>query len=835
MPGIREILEGIARPLEYATRNAGANLAVIRDLERAFSGALHEAFPHADPGQKALIKRMLELVRGFDALPIDEKKRRIAEFAAIRQRLATGDHVPGTGDGGPGTTDRGPPSDSQPSDSVLSPQSPVLNVPAPAFRLPPSACRLDTPIKFVKGVGPAVAEKLAARRIFTVGDALTFFPRAYEDRRRLLKTTGLRDKETATVIGKVITRGQAGPRVWEMVIGDGHGYLTLKWFHFNRSLLKRLTGEFSVGDTVVACGKVSVYRGQFQVVHPTLRKAEAFEEDDLNYRRIVPLYPKVEGITEGHLLRIMARAVEDYSGAIVETLPDSLRAARGLIGRADAVREIHFPPADSDFAALETMRAAPRRRLAYEEYFFLQLGLAMRKARSEAEPGIAFRVDGRPEDVLRGVVPFELTAAQKRALREVAADMQRPAPMNRLLQGDVGSGKTAVAFAAMLIAVGNGCQAAMLAPTEILAGQHLRNLRAYSEGRQSIALLTGAVRGAEREEVLSGIASGRVNIVVGTHAVLEEQVEFGRLGLAVIDEQHRFGVMQRAEIRRKGRNPDILVMTATPIPRTLAMSLYGDLDLSVIDELPPGRKPVATRVFYDGQQKKCHEVMEREIAAGRQCYVVYPLVEESEKVDLKDATRMADEFRSRVFPGRRVGLLHGRMKDDEKDAVMSEFKSGRLDILVSTTVIEVGVDVSNATVMVVEHAERFGLSQLHQLRGRVGRGADRSYCLLVARYRRSEEAERRLRIMEKTNDGFAIAEEDLAIRGPGEFIGTRQSGLPDLQMTGLTLDSQLLSQARGDAFEIVRRDPDLKAPGNRMLKDGLAAAWGTGIDLSKVG
>lgn len=828
MPLVREILEGIARPLEFAAKNDGANLGVIRDLERTLSETLKEALPHADPVEKALVERMLELVRGFDALSLERKKSHIAVVAEIHRRLMAGGLEPAPGDGHPGAPDRGPPAGKQPPDAVISHQS---SVPGASTH----ASRLDTPIQFVKGVGPAVAEKLAARHIFTVGDALTFFPRAYEDRRRLLKTTELSDKETATVIGKVVTRGHAGPRVWETVISDGHGYLTLKWFHFNRNFLRRLTGEFSVGDTVVACGKVSVYRGQFQIIHPTLRKAEAFEEDDLNYRRIVPLYPKVEGVTEGHLLRIMSRVVEDYAGAVVETLPDGLRAARGLVGRVGAIREIHFPPADADFEALGTMRAPPRRRFAYEEFFFLQLGLALRKARCEAEPGIAFRVDGPPEEVLRGIVPFELTAAQKRALREIAGDMQRTAPMNRLLQGDVGSGKTAVAFAAMLIAVKNGFQAAMLAPTEILTAQHHRNLRAYSGGRQSIVLLTGAARGSEREEILSGVASGTVNIVVGTHAVLEEQVEFRRLGLAVIDEQHRFGVMQRAEIRRKGRSPDILVMTATPIPRTLAMSLYGDLDLSVIDELPPGRKPVATKVFYDGQQKKCHEIMEREIAAGRQCYVVYPLVEESEKIDLKDATRMADEFRSRVFPGRRIGLLHGRMKDDEKDAVMSEFKSGRMDVLVSTTVIEVGVDVPNATVMVVEHAERFGLSQLHQLRGRVGRGADRSYCLLVARYHRSEEAERRLRIMEKTNDGFAIAEEDLAIRGPGEFTGTRQSGLPDLQMTGLTLDSQILSQAREDAFAVVRADPELSAPEDRPLRENLSKSWGSRMDLTKVG
>jgi ATP-dependent DNA helicase RecG len=814
---VQEILEPIARPLDFATRNDCSALGALKDIERTLKPPLLIAMEPADPGEKQQIEIMIGLVSGIDAAALEEKKLRLGRFLKIYARLSSGEAA----------EEHGKPAGPTTGGADLRSKAPELTP--------------DTPVKYVKGVGPVVAEKLAAHGIHTVADALRFYPRAYEDRRNLKTIGELREKETATVLGTIVARGQAGRRAWEMVIKDDSGYLSLKWFHYNRNFLERLKDGFSSGDPVVVTGKTSFYRERPQIVHPEIRKAEAFEEDDLNYRRIIPIYPRIEGISEGHFLRIMQRVVEGASGRTVETIPTTVRSGRMLLGAAQAVREIHFPPDDSEMEGLETTRSAPRRRLAYEEYFFLQLGLALRKSRSESVPGIAFSVEGDAAELLRGIVPFELTAAQKRVIREIAADMARPSPMNRLLQGDVGSGKTAVAFAAMIAAVKNGFQSAMLAPTEILAAQHLGSISRYAEGARlaglnlRVALLTASTKSSERTEILRRAAGGDLDIVVGTHAVLEDRVEFKSLGLAVIDEQHRFGVMQRAAIRRKGRSPDVLVMTATPIPRTLALSLYGDLDLSVIDELPPGRTPILTKVFFDGQQQKCFDMMEREIRSGRQCYVVYPLVEESEKSDLKDATRMSEEFRTRIFPHRRIGLLHGRMRDDEKSAVMSQFKSGTLDILVSTTVIEVGVDVPNASVMVVEHAERFGLSQLHQLRGRVGRGAARSYCLLVARYNRSEDAERRLRMMEKTSDGFAIAEEDLDIRGPGEFTGVRQSGLPDLMMTGLRLDSQLLSIAREDAFALVRRDPGLSKPENRGIREQVARAWADKLDLSSVG
>jgi ATP-dependent DNA helicase RecG len=484
-----------------------------------------------------------------------------------------------------------------------------------------------------------------------------------------------------------------------------------------------------------------------------------------------------------------------------ENLPAEIIKRHGLIPHLQAIAEIHFPPEDSLLSEYEMFRSRAHKRIIFEEFFWLSFALQLKRGERQKEPkGTVIELSGHLRERLYEMLPFKLTGAQDRVIRRIFDDMTSDAPMNRLVQGDVGSGKTIVAFMAMMLAVENGYQAALMAPTEILAEQHARNAaRIFGDSEYSIAMLTGSLRAAAKRKVHESIATGETQIVIGTHAVIQEAVQFENLGLAVIDEQHRFGVLQRAELRARGYNPDILVMTATPIPRSLAMTVYGDLDVSIIDEMPPGRTPVKTVVLGEDQRPGVYKGIERELALGRQVYVVYPLIEESEKVDLKAATIMFEELRDKIFPHRSVGLLHGKMKPAEKDEVMQLFVTGKLDILVSTTVIEVGVDVPNASLMVIEHAERFGLSQLHQLRGRVGRGADQSYCVLLTGDRKTAVAKERLGIMEETNDGFTIAEKDLEIRGQGEILGTRQSGIQNFRLANIVRDFEILEAARGDA------------------------------------
>jgi ATP-dependent DNA helicase RecG len=701
---------------------------------------------------------------------------------------------------------------------------------------------LKTSIRTIKGVGPKLAEALAKKGIVTVEDALYLLPNRYEDRRELKRIAELRPGNTeaffASVISAEALTTKGGRRYFEAIVRDESGSLPLKWFHFHPTYMKK---NLQPGRRGIFIGDVAQFGFQREMHHPEVEWAGEGEDlnqvmarDPDNFGRILPVYPLTEGVSQKLMRRIMRDTVQHYSRFVTGALPDEIVRRRALLSLPVALRQAHAPEASSAVAELNEGRGEAHRSLAFDELFFLQLGLALKKRGVALEDGISFKVTHRYTKELLKLLPFALTNAQRRVLSEIKEDMISPHPMHRLVQGDVGCGKTLVALLAALICVENDYQVAIMAPTELLAEQHYLNIHGYCEQLGiSVALLTAGIKG--KGEILQRIASGETRIVVGTHAVIQEKVEFKRLGLGVVDEQHRFGVVQRALLKRKGENPDILVMTTTPIPRTLSMTVFGDLSLSVIDELPPGRTPIQTRIAREARRKEVYAVVRDEVQKGRQAYVIYPLVEETEKSDLKAAVQMAEHLAQDVFAELRVAVLHGRMSAAEKEAVMTAFKAGETDILVATTVIEVGIDVPNATVMVIEHAERFGLSQLHQLRGRVGRGSERSRCILLTGDRRSEDGEKRLEVMVESCDGFVIAEADLSIRGPGDFLGTRQAGLPELKVADILRDGGVLEQARREAFDLVARDPDLSAPGNERLRGELMARWGGRLELASIG
>lgn len=703
----------------------------------------------------------------------------------------------------------------------------------------PARDRLQTPIQYVKGVGPKLAMLFERKGIRTVEDALYFLPRCYEDRRNLKKIAELKAGQRQTGFGEVRLCGmsfypQRRRKIFEAVVGDGSGVITLKWFRGNE---RYLFNRFKKGTRLIFSGEVRWFNHQREIHHPDVETVvDDIEKDYLNFKRIVPIYSETEGLHQRTLRRLIRNILDQYGDDLSSPIPLEILERHGLIDFRAAFQKVHFPPDEESMDALNHHQSEGHRRIIFDELFSLELGLALKRRDTLVEKGVSFKTEGRLIQRLRDHLPFQLTRAQERVFREIREDMEKPYPMNRLIQGDVGSGKTIVAFLACLQAVQCGYQAAVMAPTEVLAEQHYQTLHLWVGllGLQ-VALLTSNVKGAEREDLYQRIQDGGIHLVIGTHAVIQEGVEFHRLGLAIIDEQHKFGVVQRGLLKKKGENPDVLVMTATPIPRTLAMTIYGDLDVSIIDEMPPGRMPVETRCFPEPARARVYRVLEEEVRKGRQAFIVYPLVEESEKLDLKDATQMAEHLQKEVFPDFRIGLLHGRMKSDEKEAVMAAFKDGGIQILVATTVIEVGVDVPNASVMVVEHAERFGLSQLHQLRGRIGRGHHSSKCILLAQYRSSEEARVRLRAMEKTTDGFQIAEEDLALRGPGEFLGTRQSGLPDLRVAHLVRDTPILIEARREAFQLVDQDAELNHPHHSGLKEMVTKRWKGRLELASIG
>jgi len=685
----------------------------------------------------------------------------------------------------------------------------------------------DLPIQYIKGVGPQRARLLQALGITTIKDALLYLPCRYEDRSNLTPISALNIGAPGTASGAIVAANivrQRGRKfsIFEIVLHDGKGYMKVKWF--NQPYMQR---NFTVGQTVVVSGVVrkNVYdMPPIEMDSPEYEIVSDVEDSLVHTQRVVPVYRLTEGISTKQFRKLMFSIVQEHAPTMQDPVPPEVISRHALPALHECVRELHFPGNAEHIDELNSGRSQFHARLAFDELFLFELGLAVLKKRACREKGISFRSVGKLRNALLELLPFGLTAAQKQVMDEITGDMKAPYAMNRLIQGDVGCGKTVVALAAMLDADESGYQAALMAPTEILAEQHYITIhRLIEQLGLKVLLLTGGSKKINTEHA---------DIIIGTHALIQEAVKFSKLGLAVIDEQHKFGVMQRASLRKKGVNPDVLVMTATPIPRSLALTLYGDLDCSVINELPPNRKPVETKWLPSSRSAEIFAVLRKEIGKGKQAYVVYPAIEESEKVSLKSAVQGKIAFEKK-FPDYRIGLLHGRLRTEEREEVMDLFKKKEIDILVSTTVIEVGVDVPNATIMFIVHAERFGLSQLHQLRGRVGRGSDSAFCILIAYHPISNDARRRLDIMVQTNDGLRIAEEDLDIRGPGEFLGTRQAGVPDLRNADIVRDAAILDAARQEAFGLVETAPELEE--FPFLKEHLDVFWKGRVDLFKTG
>lgn len=683
---------------------------------------------------------------------------------------------------------------------------------------------LQQSVQYLKGVGPKRSDIFGKLGIHTIRDMLFHFPRDYKDHTRIQKISEAAVGAEITIQGKILgvqTRmARNRKNILEVFVGDGTGTIAATWF--NQPFL---ANKFRVDNTVILHGKVGAYK-YLQLLSP---EYDIIQEDEFPAKEggVVPVYPLTERMSQTHFRKIMKLAVFQFSGYTEEALPEEIIRKNRFVSINEAIRDIHFP---ETFEHLKNARS----RLVYEELFTLELAMALRRRGIKEETGLSFKIGANVDAHIRNLIPFTLTKAQERVIYEITEDMRSSKPMNRLLQGDVGSGKTVVAMYAILAAIANGYQAAFMGPTEILAKQHFQTIQKYLEHSYvRMRLLTGDIRSRQKKDILDQIQSGQVDLVVGTHALIEDTVQFKQLGLVVIDEQHKFGVVQRLKLKKKGTCPDMLIMTATPIPRTLSLTLFGDLDISILDEMPPGRPPVKTLWVPADKEMNAYRFMYAEITKGRQVFIVYPLVEESEKFDLKSAVAESKRLQQEVFPTLRVGLLHGQMKSAEKDKIMMDFKEKRYDILVSTVIIEVGIDIPNASIMAIVHAERFGLSQLHQLRGRIGRGSEQSYCLLFGNPNSSVSGER-IRTMTRTCDGFKIAEMDFRLRGPGEFFGTRQHGLPELRISDLIKDFPILKKARDDAFELVSQDPQLIMNTHDKMKQKILETFKDRLELINI-
>jgi len=700
---------------------------------------------------------------------------------------------------------------------------------------------LQTKVRMVKGVGPQRAELLGKRGIYTLEDLLNYLPFRYEDRIHFSRIKDVQPGGTYTLRARVMSgqavRGMYGrDAIYHLLVQDDSGSLPCKFFHGGY-----LEDRLKPGQQLILHGKVEIDKlrpARREMVNPQIEVLSSEEVDSTEMGRIVPIYEAVGTFGSRMIRRAIYNTLQNLDSDIPDVLPAELREKLHYPARREALIHTHFPPAEESLEALNVFRSPAQQRLIFEEFFLYQLSMALGRKAQRKENAIAFRVrEDKVREALKRILPFKPTGAQKRVLAEIAADLEKPVPMNRLLQGDVGSGKTIVAMQAAVIAMENGCQAALMAPTEILAVQHfLSARRILAPGGYTAELLISGLKPAEKAAARERIRTGEARLVIGTHALIEDEVEFARLGFVAIDEQHRFGVLQRKRLMDKaaktGFAPHVLVLTATPIPRTLSLTLYGDLDVSVLDELPPGRTPIETRMTTEKHLPGVWESLRREVGAGHQGYIVYPVIEES-KLELKAAMEEYERLSRDVFPKLKVGLLHGRMSSEEKDDVMQRFRRNEVQILVATTVIEVGVDVPNATVMVIEHAERFGLAQLHQLRGRIGRGAQKSHCILVAPGRMTDDGRARLETMVRTANGFEIAETDLLIRGPGEFFGTRQSGELGFHVANPLRDRELLERARKEAFSLVE-DPAHRESLQRMLRL-LPPQWQRRYHLARIG
>jgi ATP-dependent DNA helicase RecG len=829
-------LQRVSRPIEFACRDAYAHLATVRNLDHFVSeqviGALGErVYPRALETELLSLRNLF--VDFHTRLTTAEQQDRLTRALVLLRRL------------------QGEQRGINPPDGSASEGQPAAH---PA-RSGPARPLWELPVQFAKGVGPKRTLLLERLGIHTIEQTLWSLPWRYEDRSVVTPVVKLVPGATHTICGVIVQAEATRARfrrlsILDVAVQDSTG--TVHAVFFNQPYLEEVLKE---GVRVMMAGRVVAGRRGWMDVRLEATQFEVLSGGDdelLHVGRIVPIYHETKGWTSRHMRMLIHGLLTEYGAEMEEVLPLSVRARHRLLPITDAIHQVHYPPPDTDLSALDHGITAAHRRLAFEELFLLQAAMALRQ-RETKEERKPFRFNPHVTQLkqLAQVLPFRLTPAQERVFREIQADMVSSRPMNRLMQGDVGSGKTVVALHALVMACGSGCQTALMVPTEILAEQHYLNLKPLLEavGLKTV-LLTSGGKAKERNATLKQLESGTAQVAIGTHALIQKKVQFAKLGLVIVDEQHKFGVLQRKTLLDKGYRPDVLVMTATPIPRTLAMTVYGDLDVSVIDMLPPGRKPVRTWLYSEGQRHKAWQLVGDELKAGRQAYVVYPLVEESEKVDLKAAIQGAEHLQQDIFPRARVGLLHGRLKTAEKERTMAAFKAGTIQILVATTVIEVGVDVSNATVMVIEHAERFGLAQLHQLRGRVGRGAHQSLCLLMASYLARESkarvspdgrpeqnvsnAQQRLNALVKSNDGFVIAEEDLRIRGPGEFLGLRQWGMPEFRAANLLRDADLLEQARREAFILLEQDPGLTLPQHQAFKATMLRRWQAKLALGDV-
>ena len=824
--------ENLYKMLSQEKQRGCDNRLVIGGLEKLSDTWAPQAVTQVSLVEdRLLIEEIAGLLRRYPTLEVAERAEFIeAILARIADRAATIPAPPaGKATGAPGAAEGAR------RDEISAPMAGAEDILPPLSvsrsYLPPRAGPdfggLDALVTRLPGIKKGYADMLARLNVTTVGDLLALYPRRYIDYRTLKTINQLQVGEEVTILGTVwdcrVRDTRRGLKIVSCTVSDRTGVIEITWFN-QPWLVEKL-----VPDTpIVISGKVDQYLGRLVFQAP---EWEIVDRRQIHTGRLVPVYPLTEGLTQKWMRDTLSRLVETGTQRMADHLSVTRRERLAMPGLAEATRQMHFPDSPE---ALETAR----RRLAFDELLFIQLGVLRQRQQWRAQPGRPVRVEREVLDGFIASLPFGLTEAQQRVLQDIVADLGQMAPMNRLLQGDVGSGKTVVALAAMLVTAAAGGQSAIMAPTEILAEQHCRSIsrlleafsRAHPELDLPVYLLTGSTPAGQRETIYADIASGRARLVVGTHALIQGTVDFADLRLVVIDEQHRFGVQQRTALRGKGYHPHVLVMSATPIPRSLALTLYGDLDLSVIDEMPPGRQTIRTRWMSPVERERAYSFIRSQVEQGRQAFIICPLVEESEKIEAKSAVEEHARLSREIFPDLKLGLVHGRMSAEEKDGVMTGFRDGELHILVSTSVVEVGIDVPNATVMLVEGANRFGMAQLHQFRGRVGRGESQSWCLLLADAT-TPEAEARLRIISETNDGFKLAEEDLKLRGPGEFFGTRQSGVPDLRVAQLS-DMPLLHTAREEAHDIFRADPDLSQPEHQLLAQKIKRFWNRPTDSS---